>query len=115
MKLRYNQQLLFVARLHLFEMLIFSLSYLIPIAVHFMVYGRRVVGPMHWLHFTPQKHYFSATGTHFHYRLSEPEGLVWLEILGRLKKIYLIGSRTCNFPACSIVSTTSLPWTSSVV
>jgi hypothetical protein len=33
----------------------------------------------------PQKHYFSASGTHFCYRLSKPQGLVWPEGLGKLK------------------------------
>jgi hypothetical protein len=27
--------------------------------------GSKVVSPTHWPHFTPQKHYFSASGTHF--------------------------------------------------
>jgi hypothetical protein len=40
---------------------------------------------MHWMHFTPQKQYFSASGSHFCYRLSEPKGLVLLEGLGKLK------------------------------
>jgi hypothetical protein len=36
-------------------------------------------------HSIPQKHYFSASGTHFCYRLSEPQGLVRPEGLGKLK------------------------------
>jgi hypothetical protein len=27
--------------------------------------GGKVVSPTHWPHSTPQKHYFSASGTHF--------------------------------------------------
>jgi hypothetical protein len=43
--------------------------------------------------FTPQKHYFYASGTHFCYRLSKPQGLVRPEGLGELIKIiHLIGS-----------------------
>jgi hypothetical protein len=34
--------------------------------------------------FTPQKHYFSASGTHFYLRLSKPQGLVRPEELGKL-------------------------------
>jgi hypothetical protein len=54
---------------------------------------------------TPQKYYFSASGTHFCQRLSKPEGLVRPEGSGKLKKISdLIGSRTRDLPAFSIVS-----------
>jgi hypothetical protein len=53
--------------------------------------------------FTPLKHYFYASGTHFCYRLSKPQGLVRLEGLGKLIKIiHLIGSRTCDLPVCNI-------------
>jgi hypothetical protein len=38
--------------------------------------GGKVVCPTHQPHFTPQKHYFSASGTHFCWRLSKPQGLV---------------------------------------
>jgi hypothetical protein len=48
--------------------------------------GSKVVSPMHWSHFTPQKHYyFSVSGTHFCYRLSEPQRLVRPEGLGNFK------------------------------
>jgi hypothetical protein len=51
-----------------------------------------------------QKHYFSVSGINFFYRLSEPQGLVRPEGLGRLKTfIQLIGSGTRDLPACSIV------------
>jgi hypothetical protein len=33
--------------------------------------GDKVVSPTHWPRSTPQKHYFSASSTHFWYRLSE--------------------------------------------
>jgi hypothetical protein len=39
------------------------------------------------MHSTPQKHYFSVSGTHFCYRLSKPQGVVRLEGLCKLKKI----------------------------
>jgi hypothetical protein len=40
------------------------------------------------------RNYFSASGTHFCWRLSKPQGLVRLDGLGKLKEkfIYLIGS-----------------------
>jgi hypothetical protein len=48
----------------------------------------------------PQKHYFSASGTHLCYRLSELQGLVRPEGLGKLEKsIHLIGSGTSDLPA----------------
>jgi hypothetical protein len=37
-------------------------------------------------HFTPQKQYFSVSGTHFCHRLSKLLGLAGLEGLGKLKK-----------------------------
>jgi hypothetical protein len=59
--------------------------------------GCRIVGPTHRPHFTPQEHYFSISGTHFCSRLSEPQGLVRPEGLGKLKTcIHLIGSRTSD-------------------
>jgi hypothetical protein len=66
--------------------------------------GGIVVSPTHRPRSTPQKYYFSASGTNFCYRLSKPQGLVRLEGLGKLKKFnHLIGSRTHDFPACNIV------------
>jgi hypothetical protein len=66
--------------------------------------GGKIVSPTHWSRSTTQKHYFSAFSTHFYYRLSEPQGILRPEGLGKLKKcIHLIGSRTHDFPACSIV------------
>jgi hypothetical protein len=35
---------------------------------------------------TPQKHYFSASGTHFCWRLSKPQGLAWPEGIGKSKR-----------------------------
>jgi hypothetical protein len=53
---------------------------------------------------TPHKYYFSASGTHFCWRLSKSQGLVWPEGLCKLKElIHFIGSRTRDLPACSIV------------
>jgi hypothetical protein len=53
--------------------------------------------------FTPQKHYFNASGTHFCYRLSKPQGLVRPEELGKfIKIIHLIGPRTRDLPVCNI-------------
>jgi hypothetical protein len=65
--------------------------------------GDEVVSPTHRQRSTPQKHYFSASGTHFCQRLSKPLGLVRPEGLGKLKTIFhLIGSRTRDLPACSM-------------
>jgi hypothetical protein len=51
-----------------------------------------------------QKHYFSASGTNFGYRLSKQQDLVLTEELGKLKAfIHLIASRTRDLPVCSIV------------
>jgi hypothetical protein len=66
--------------------------------------GGMVVGPMHRPHSTPQKYYFSASGTHFCLRLSKHQGLEQPEGLGKLEKsFHLIGSQTRDLPACSIV------------
>jgi hypothetical protein len=65
--------------------------------------GGKVVSPIQQLHFTPQKHYFSASDTNFCQSLSEPQDLVWPG-LGKLKQfIHLTGSRTHNLLACRIV------------
>jgi hypothetical protein len=59
--------------------------------------GGKVVSLTHWPRSTPHEHYFC-------YRLSEPQGVVWLEGSGTLKKlICLIASRTRDLPACSMV------------
>jgi hypothetical protein len=64
----------------------------------------KVVSPTHRPRSTPQKHHFSASGTHFSYRLSEPQGLERPEeYVNWKKRIHLIGSRTCVLPAYSIV------------
>jgi hypothetical protein len=66
--------------------------------------GGKVVNPTHQLHITPQKHYFSAFGTHFCLRLSKAQGLVQPEGLGKLKNfIHLVWSRTCDLVACNVV------------
>jgi hypothetical protein len=56
----------------------------------------KVFGPTHRPHFTSQKLCFSASGTHFCQRMSEPQGLAQPEGLSKLKKklIHLVGSRT---------------------
>jgi hypothetical protein len=48
--------------------------------------GGNVVSPTYRAHFTPQKHYFYASGTQFCKMLSEHQGLVRPEGLGKLKK-----------------------------
>jgi hypothetical protein len=49
--------------------------------------GCKVVSPMHRPRSPPQRHYFSASGTHFCWRLSDPQGVMPLERLGKLKTI----------------------------
>jgi hypothetical protein len=66
--------------------------------------GDKVVSPTHRPLSTPQKYYFSVSGTHFCERLSERQGLVRLEGLGKLKKFnLLVGYRILDLPVCSIV------------
>jgi hypothetical protein len=62
--------------------------------------------------FTPQKHYFYASDTHFCKRLSKPQGLMGPEGLGKLIKIIpLIGSRTRDLPVGSGVDIyTPMEW-----
>jgi hypothetical protein len=67
--------------------------------------GGKAIIPTHLPHSTLQKHYFSASGTHSCYRLSESQGLVRQVGLGKLKEfIHLVGTRTRDLPACSTVS-----------
>jgi hypothetical protein len=47
--------------------------------------GGKIASPTHRPRSTPQKHYLSASVTHFCYRLSEPQGLVRLKVLSKLK------------------------------
>jgi hypothetical protein len=66
--------------------------------------GGKVASPTHRLSSTPHKHYVSASGTHFCSWLREPQFLLWLEGLGKLRKlIHLIRSQTGDLPACSTV------------
>jgi hypothetical protein len=48
----------------------------------------KVVGPTHRQRSTLQKHYYSASGLHFCYRLSKPQGQVRPEGLGKLKNSF---------------------------
>jgi hypothetical protein len=67
--------------------------------------GGKFVSPTHRLRSTPQKHYFSASGTHFCKRLSKPQGLVRLRGLGKLKNVISSDSETATFRlVASIVS-----------
>jgi hypothetical protein len=66
--------------------------------------GEEVVSTTRRPRSTPPKHYFSVSDTHFCQRLSKSQGLVRPEGLRNLKKlIHLIGFRTRDLPACSIV------------
>jgi hypothetical protein len=51
-----------------------------------LTYGGKFVSPTHRPRSTPQKQYLSASGSDFCKRLSEPQGLVRPEELGKLKK-----------------------------
>jgi hypothetical protein len=60
--------------------------------------GGKVVSPTHQPHFTPQKHYyFNVSGTDFCYRLSEHQGLVRPEGLGKFKQISSSGIEPATF------------------
>jgi hypothetical protein len=48
--------------------------------------GGKVIIPTHRPRSTPQKQYFSISGTHFCQRLSKPQGLLQPEGLGKSKK-----------------------------
>jgi hypothetical protein len=67
--------------------------------------GGKIVSPTHPPHFAPQHYNFSVSGAHFCKRLSKPQGVVQQEELDKLKKklIHLIGSRTRDLSACSLV------------
>jgi hypothetical protein len=65
--------------------------------------GGMVIIPWHRPLSTPHKH-LSASDTYFCYKPSNPQGLMLPEGLGKLKiLIALIGSRTHDLSACSIV------------
>jgi hypothetical protein len=65
--------------------------------------GSKVVSPMHRPRSAPQKHYFMFLVL-ISVRDSEPQGLVRLEGLGKLKTfIHLIRYQTRDLLACSIV------------
>jgi hypothetical protein len=67
--------------------------------------GGKVVSLAHRARSTPQKHYFSASGTHFSSRARKHRGLVRPEGLGKLKKfIHPTGSRTGVLTTCSLPS-----------
>jgi hypothetical protein len=60
-------------------------------------------------HFIPQKHYFSASGAHFCWQLSKPQGPVWSEELGKSIKSFTssdLSSFTQNLmqTCCSILA-----------
>jgi hypothetical protein len=59
--------------------------------------GGKIASPTYWPHCTYQEHYFSASGTHFCCRPSKPQGLMWQEGLGKLKKITSTGLEPMTF------------------
>jgi hypothetical protein len=64
----------------------------------------KVVSPTHRPRSTPQKHYFSASDTHFFSRLSKPQDLVRPGRLGKSNIFFhLIGSGTRDVRTCSIL------------
>jgi hypothetical protein len=70
--------------------------------------GGKVVSPTHQPHFTPQKHYyFYVSGTHFCWRLSKPQGLVWLEGLGKFKNSpdQILNPRPSSFKHSALTNT----------
>jgi hypothetical protein len=62
-----------------------------------LIDGGKVVSPAHLPRSALQKHYFSVSGTHFCQRLSEPQGLVRPEGLGKLKKFTSSGLEPSTF------------------
>jgi hypothetical protein len=70
----------------------------IPHCIHnWLTDGGKVVSPTHQPHFTPQKHYYYVSGTHFCCRLIKPQGLVRPEGLGKFKKITSSGIEPTAF------------------
>jgi hypothetical protein len=66
--------------------------------------GGKVVNPTHRPRSIHRERYSSVSDIHFCLTLTEPHGPVRLEGLGKLKKlIQLIGSRTSDLPARSLV------------
>ena len=62
--------------------------------------GGKVVGPTHQPPLPPG----NMPGTHFCYRLSQPQGHSAAERIMSMKNSNdTIGNRTCNFPVCSTV------------
>jgi hypothetical protein len=59
--------------------------------------GGKVVTPTQRPRSTPQKHYVPASGTHFGQILSEPQGLLRLEGLGKLGKLTSSGLEPATF------------------
>jgi hypothetical protein len=65
--------------------------------------GGDVVSLKHRRLSTLQKYLISVSGTPFCWKLRNPQGLLWPEGLGKLMKFnYVVGSRTHDFPACTI-------------
>jgi hypothetical protein len=60
--------------------------------------GGKVISPTHQPRSTPHKHHFLASGAHFSYILSEPQGLARPERLGKLKEtsLTLSGIEACK-------------------
>jgi hypothetical protein len=64
----------------------------------------KILSPTHRPSSTTQKHYFSASGTHFCWRLSKPQGLMRLEGLGKLKNVFTsLGLEPATFRHVDII------------
>jgi hypothetical protein len=70
-----------------------------------LTYGSKVVSLRTGCALLRINFFFSVFGTHFCYRLSEPQGLVRSEGLGKLEKmVHVIWSGTHYLPACTLLS-----------
>jgi hypothetical protein len=58
--------------------------------------GNKFGSPTYRPRSTPQKHYYSPSGTHFCWRLIKLQGLVRPEGLGKLKKKSILPHRVSN-------------------
>jgi hypothetical protein len=65
--------------------------------------GGKVVSSTHRPRSTPQKHYFSAFGTHFCQRMSKPQVLMRPEGVGSLKKNSMTSSGIEHATSVNIV------------
>jgi hypothetical protein len=74
-----------------------------------LIDGGKVVSLTHPPHFTPQKHYFNVSGTHYCQRLSKSQGLERPEGLGKFKNSHHRVSNPRPSGLLHSILTTTLP------